>query len=288
MTRTVLAALAAAALTACATADSATTDAPTDDFINAMGVMDSTTERMFDGPWQSTAWISNEFRGTHTRDLDGNRLRFTVDNRHPDKGGWDGSVSRGEDDPFGGVAVREVGAGAVACTAYHVDMDVPAGAKSKWWAGPKVSVNWAAMESDDNPGDWYENYIITAGSSTAQEWLDGMRSWTEVEDLGRTTIDGQTFRHFKMRFQDWWQFWSFRENLEAGTSVRIKPILDTWVAHGLPEDLEVDGVKANVETYGPMNTAGQISATFNEGGLRAASGACDIPAALEPPLRLAP
>ena len=284
MTRTLTAALAAAALTACATADSA----PTDDFVAAMGVMDSSTERMYDGEWQSTAWISNEFRGTHTRDLDANRLRFTVNNTHPSQGGWDGSVSQGEDDPFGGVRVAEVGEGAVACTSYHIDMDVPAGAKSKYWAGPKVSVNWAAMESDDNPGDWYENYIITAGSDSPQAWLDGMRSWTEVEDLGRTVIDGQSFRHFKMRFQDWWQFWSFRENFNDETSVRIKPILDVWVQHGLPEAFEVDGVKANVETYGPMNAAGQISATFNQGGLRAATGTCEAPAALVAPLRVAP
>ena len=292
MTRTLLAALAAAALAACATADSAPTDsasgdAPTADFLDAMGVMSDDTKRIFDGEYTSSAWVSDAFRGTQTRDLDGNRLRFTVDNVHPREGGWDGSVSLAED-VYGDVKVRDVGAGAVACTAYHVEMDVPAGASSKWWAGPKISVNWAAMESDDNPGDWYENYVITAGSSTAQEWLDGTRTWAEVEDLGRTLIDGQSFRHFKMRFNTWWQFWSFREEFAPGTEVPVKPILDVWVAHGLPDDLEVDGVKANVETYGPMRTAGQISATFNEGGLTAESGSCDIPPALVLPLRVAP
>ena len=277
MTRLLLGA-AALALCACATTDDVSDNAPTDDFVAAMGVMSEDTARIFDGDYTSTAWVSDAFRGTQTRDLDGNRLRFTVNNTHPSEGGWDGSVSLPED-VYGDVKVRDVGAGAVACTSYHVDMQVPEGAKSKWWAGPKISVNWAAMESDSNPGDWYENYIITDGSSTAQEWLDGTRTWAKVEDLGATTIDGARFRHFKMRFNTWWQFWSFREAFAPGTKVPVKPILDVWVANGLPDGFEVDGVKANVETYGPMRATGQIAATFNTGGLTASRGECAIPAA---------
>ena len=270
-------ALGATLLASCATTATQTeADQPTDKFIAAMGVMSDDTARISSGDYISSAWISDEFDGTQTRDLDGNRLFWTVDNRHPSQGGWDGSVSLPED-VYGNVSVAEVGAGARACTSYSVDIET-AGTNSKWWAGPKVSVNWAAMESDSNPGDWYENYIIETGSDTAQAWLDGMRSWTEVEDLGTTVIEGATYRHFKMRFVDWWQFWSFREDQRDAGSVPIKPILDKWVQHGLPADLEVDGVKANVETYGPMKVRGQMAATFNRGGLTAASGACEVPA----------
>jgi hypothetical protein len=254
----------------------ATPDAPTQDFLNAMGVMSEATKTIEDGGYISPAWVSEEFVGTHSRDLRANVLSFTVDNRAESQGGWDGGIALPED-VYGDVAVRDVGAGAVVCSSYVIEMERPDGATSKWWAGPKVSVNWAAMESDDNPGDWYENYIIETGSESPEEWESGMRSWAEVELVAEAMHDGSLYKHYKVRFHDWWQFWAIRQDQRSSGRVAIKPILDVWREHGLPAEFEVDGVKANVETYGPMTTRGKMAVAFNANGLTAATGQCDVP-----------
>ncbi|MEL7231696.1 MAG: hypothetical protein AAGJ85_04220 [Pseudomonadota bacterium] len=249
---------------------------PTDDFVKAMGAVSEATQTIEDGGYVSPAWVSQDFIGTHIRDLNGNILTFTIVNHAKDKGGWDGGVALPEV-VYGGVPVSEVGDGAVVCSAYAVEMSVSEGAEAKWWAGPKVSVNWAAMEADDNPGDWYENYIIETGSESPDAWERGMRSWADMELVAEAVHDGSAYKHYKVRFHEWWQFWAIRQDQRASGRVAIKPILDVWREHGLPEGFEVDGVKANIETYGPMSAHGMMQVAFNTGGLTAAEGQCEVP-----------
>lgn len=278
MHRTTLAtAIVALTLTACTTS---LEPGPSDIYLDAVGAVSEETQVLRSGNYVSSAWVSESFDGVHTRDLQANRLFFTIDNGS-DQGGWDGSVSLPEDrqgpDSVEGVSVEEVGDGAVACTAYHLDVQTPEGASSSWWAGPKISVNWQSMEDPAQPGDWYENYIIETGSKSPEAWERDMRSWIEVDLFAETQIAGSAYKHYKVRFKDWWQFWSVRQDQRDAGSVPIKPILEVWQTNGLPGEFRVDGVKANVETHGPLSVTGQMAATFNTGGLGAETGSCEVP-----------
>jgi len=77
--------------------------------------------------------------------------------------------------------------------------------------------------------------------------------------LPDTIWAGSTYRNYKIRFHDWWQYWSVRQDFRSTGILNIKPILEFWSEHGLPENRRFDGVKANIETYGPIKGSGRLA-----------------------------
>ena len=126
--------------------------------------------------------------------------------------------------------------------------------------GPKISVNWQGDESaKQNGDDWYENYIVEIASSTPDELHDIFTGdYFKAEVLPTTLIEGAKYRHYKIRFHEWWQFWSVRQDYRSSGTTAIEPIVQVWLDAGLPPQRIFDGVKANVETYGPVKGEGVL------------------------------
>jgi len=140
------------------------------------------------------------------------------------------------------VTVSTAKSGLSICSAYDIDLS----GAGRWWAGPKISVNWQGDEAAKHNGDdWYENYIVEIASSTPAELHDiFMGDYFKAEELPSTVIAGSQYRHYKIRFHSWWQFWSVRQSYRASGRLPIEPIIDVWLDHGLPSDRIFDGVKA--------------------------------------------
>ena len=216
------------------------------------GLHESTFTFEFQGRY-SHAWVSNKFDGTHSRQIQDDTLTFTVQ-QSAVEGGLDVGLSTGELRP---VPVKRVAANASICSSYDIDLS----GEGRWWAGPKISVNWQGDESaKQNGDDWYENYVIEIASTTPEELHDLFTGdYFDAEILPDAILAGSTYRNYKIRFHDWWQFWTVRQDYRESGTVPIKPILNLWVDHGLPEGRQFDGVKANIETYGQLIGTGRIA-----------------------------
>lgn len=205
----------------------------------------------------SSAWVSESFEGTKSRQFHGDTLHFKVEQFAAD-GGLDVGVSHTDATP---APVSVAKTDLHVWSSYSADLEGP----GRWWAGPKISVNWQGDEAaKQNGDDWYENYIVEIASSTPDELHDlFMGDYFKGEELPSIEVSGSTYRNYKIRFHSWWQFWSVRQDYRATGLLSIEPIVDTWIAHGLPADRMFDGVKANIETYGPIKGQGtlQISST---------------------------
>lgn len=205
----------------------------------------------------SSAWVSESFEGTKSRQFHGDTLHFEVEQFALD-GGLDVGVSHTDETPKPvSVAITDLHV----WSSYAVDLEGP----GRWWAGPKISVNWQGDEAaKQNGDDWYENYIVEIASTTPDELHElFMGDYFKGEELPSIEVSGSTYRNYKIRFHSWWQFWSVRQDYRSMGLLSIEPIVDTWIAHGLPEERMFDGVKANLETYGPIEGHGtlQISST---------------------------
>lgn len=200
----------------------------------------------------SSAWVSENFDGTKSRQFHGDTLHFEVEQFAAD-GGLDVGVSHTDETPEPvTVAIADLHV----WSSYSVDLEGP----GRWWAGPKISVNWQGDEAaKQNGDDWYENYIVEIASTTPDELHDlFMGDYFKGEELPSIEVSGSTYRNYKIRFHSWWQFWSVRQDYRATGLLSIEPIVDTWIAHGLPEERMFDGVKANLETYGPIEGQGTL------------------------------
>lgn len=204
------------------------------------------------GDRSSSAWISDSFDGTKSRQFRGDTVHFTVEQDAAD-GGLDVGLTQTDFDP---APVALAKSGLYVCSSYAADLEGP----GRWWAGPKISVNWQGEESaKQNGDDWYENYIVEVASSTPQELHDLFTGdYFKAEELEPIELSGATYRNYKIRFHDWWQFWSVRQTYRASGMLPVEPIVDTWIAHGLPTDRTFDGIKANIETYGPIQGSGAL------------------------------
>ena len=215
-------------------------------------IYQDTSTFIFDGR-KSPAWVSDGFFGEHSRQISDRVLTFTVE-QSAKEGGLDVGLS--EEGTYVG-PVSALADGTSICSSYDIDL---AGA-GRWWAGPKISVNWQGDESaKQNGDDWYENYIIEISSSSPEELHDIFTGdYFKAEILPDTAIAGSTYRNYKIRFHDWWQFWSVRQEYRETGVVPLKPILNLWSEHGLPTDRRYDGVKANIETYGQISGGGRLA-----------------------------
>ena len=210
------------------------------------------------GERSSSAWISDTFEGSKSRQFIGDTLHFEVE-QHANEGGLDVGVSHID---FVPVAVFEAKPDLYVCSSYSVELDGP----GRWWAGPKISVNWQGEESaKQNGDDWYENYIVEIASSSPQELHNLFTGdYFKAEELPPLELSGSTYRNYKIRFHDWWQFWSVRQDYRATGILPIEPIIDTWIAGGLPAERQFDGVKANIETYGPISGTGRLKVAMSK------------------------
>ena len=201
----------------------------------------------------SPAWVSDAFSGTHSRQFQEDILTFSVEQTHRE-GGLDVGLS---DIILAPAIVAQLPDDVRVCSAYDVSLS----GEGRWWAGPKISVNWQGDESaKQNGDDWYENYVVEVASTSASELHDILTDdYFNPEILPDTIWAGSTYRNYKIRFHDWWQFWSVRQEYRSAGTLNIKPILQFWSGHGLPETRRFDGVKANIETYGPIKGSGRLA-----------------------------
>ncbi len=203
--------------------------------------------------FKSSAWVSDKFTGTHSRQIKDDVLTFTT-TQSAAEGGLDVGLSVPDLQPM---TVDRIPDGASICSAYDISLS----GTGRWWAGPKISVNWQGDESaKQNGDDWYETYIVEIASSSP-ETLHGIFTgdYFKADILPDITLNGATYRNYRIRFHDWWQFWSIRQTYREVGTVPLKPILNLWSEHGLPTDRRFDGVKANVETYGNVSGSGRLA-----------------------------
>ena len=236
---------------------------PPDTFeITESRIYKDTSTFTFEGR-KSPAWISDGFIGEHSRQIKGNVLTFTV-KQSAREGGLDVGFSDvgAYVGPVSGVADE-----ASICSTYDIDLS----GEGRWWAGPKISVNWQGDESAKQNGeDWYENYIIEISSSSPEELHDIFTGdYFKAEILPDSVLAGSTYRNYKIRFHDWWQFWSVRQDYRETGIVPLKPILNLWSDHGLPTDRRFDGVKANIETYGEISGYGRLAVDVTDNPTKA-------------------
>lgn len=219
---------------------------------NASLIYDNTSAFKFQGR-KSHAWVSDKFTGKHSRQISDNILTFIVDQTH-EKGGLDVGLSKPGIQPS---RSTDVSHDAKICSSYDISLT----GEGRWWAGPKISVNWQGDESaKQNGDDWYENYIIEIASTSPAQLHDILTDdYFSFEILPDTVWAGATYRNYKIRFHDWWQFWSVRQDYRETGTVPIKPILEFWAEHGMPSVRKFDGVKANIETYGAVNGTGRLA-----------------------------
>jgi len=218
----------------------------------ASSPFNSSTDHFKFGDYSSSAWVSESFTGEHIRQFQGETLHFGVSQTAPE-GGLDVGLSRANDAPD---KVSQAKQNLKICSTYITHLK----GKGRWWAGPKVSVNWQGDEAAKvNGDDWYENYIVEIASSTPEDLHDiYMGDYFKGTELPSTELAGSTYRHYKIRFHSWWQYWSVRQDYRESGSLELEPILDVWIEHGLPADRIFDGVKANIETYGELRGNGEL------------------------------
>ena len=234
---------------------------PTSTVFAASDINTSTDHFEFES-MTSSAWISDGFEGEKARQFRDGRLHFSVSQTGPE-GGLDVGLSEVAFEPDG---VKPAIADLAVCSSYDIELTGP----GRWWAGPKISVNWQGDEAaKQNGDDWYENYIVEIASSTPDE-LHAIFTgdYFKAEELPTTTIAGVSYRHYKIRFHSWWQFWSVRQTYRQTGTVPVASIVDVWITHGLPAERIFDGVKANIETYGPVEGTGTLSMQTARGAAR--------------------
>ena len=223
------------------------------------------------GPWQATLWLSDTFDGTQSRDLDGNVLRVAM-TQFAQGGGLDTSVGRPELE-VGKPRVADVRDDAKACFDFDVALDLVD--EGRWWAGPKISVNWQDDGDRNGMSGWYENYIIETASIPPGELAVGLLDWGQGVYIGDTVHDGGTYRHYRAKHQSWTQYWAIRQSYRDAGTTSLGPIVAKWEADGLPEELPVDGIKINIETYGPQRGSFTITGDVPGHLGRPASLICD-------------
>ena len=260
-------------LAACATdAPEAVADAPTAAPAAApVSTMDGVTGDqagyLYKGGYASPLWLSDAFEGTHERRFEGDTLVLTMDQTNQGSGGLDTALARPEGE---NATVAQVSDDLTVCFAYDVQLT----GDGSWWAGPKISVNWGEGDRNGMAG-WHETYVIEIASDDPATFEAKMKEYWDVTFLGETEQDGSTYRHFYFPFEEWDQYRAIRQDYRSAGATSIGPILDIWQAGGLPSDEVFDGVKVNIETYGPVSGTVRIDADIPDSYRNPAGAPCE-------------
>ena len=210
--------------------------------------------RITDGGLSSPNWVSQNFDGSHYRELLNGTLNASVDSRI---GGFDTAISGSAPK----VTTKDVHEDTFVEGRFHAfGLD-----SGEWWYGPKISINWQENGPTDGTDGWFENYIIDSASQTPSQMNARLLNDYESDNpanafIGETTHDGSVYKHYLVYFREWKQYWAIRQNYRNGGATSIKPILNLWSAHDLSlkdtedglsmQDRPFDGVKMNVESNG--------------------------------------
>ncbi|NNU15709.1 hypothetical protein HK107_05175 [Parvularcula sp. ZS-1/3] len=195
-----------------------------------------------DGKNTSSIWLSDAFEGEHRRQLSGNRLELTMVQRTP-SGGLDTSVGR----VVKTLPLAEVSEALQVCFAYDVALE----GEGRWWAGPKISVGWNDEAGEETAG-WYETYVVETAAIVPDILESQLKEYFDARFLGETRHDGGVYRHFHLKFHEWDQYWAIRQEYRSEGMTSVGKILAFWQEVRLPSDKRFDGVKMNIETYGPV------------------------------------
>ncbi|MCQ8183794.1 hypothetical protein [Parvularcula maris] len=196
-----------------------------------------------DGVYVAPLWLSEDFEGSHERSLSGGTLLLTM-MQTAEEGGLDTAIAR-DDVPL--VPVVEVADALSVCFSYDVQLE----GEGRWWAGPKISVGWNTEAGEETAG-WYETYVVET-AAIPPDMLEGqLTSFFGAQFIGTTRHDGGVYRHFTFPFSEWQQFWAIRQDYRVQGETTLGPILNLWQDNGLPSEKRFDGVKVNIETYGPV------------------------------------
>ena len=202
-------------------------------------------DRLYGAHYASSMWTSGGFRGSFDRVYHDQRatLRMTLSAR---EGGLDSGIGV---DTFPKPNVDQVHPDAFICW----KVDTKLSGSGKWWAGPKVSVNWTGDAGSDGEAGWFENYIVENASDTpAEKEAELLGDYFQGTFLGETVHDGSVYRHFRVPFLDWTQYYTIRQDYREEGSTSLSPILTKWLADGM-SNTNFDGVKVNIETYGQID-----------------------------------
>ena len=213
-------------------------------------VVSTAKERItLDDDYTSPLWLSSTFDGSHWRGFANGELVVRVAHT---KGGFDTGVARSGSPPM---LVDELHADAYvdgtfeASSVAEGEAAVGAAGPGHWCFGPKISVNWNRDAGQETDG-WYENYIVDTATKSPAELEAWLFKAHKAEAIGETRHDGTVYKHYWLRHKDWVQYWAVRQDYRDGGVTHLKPIVELWRSHGLPNK-RFDGVKLNVETFGP-------------------------------------
>lgn len=119
---------------------------------------------------------------------------------------------------------------------------------AEWWCGPKVSVNINGLGG--SPGA-FEGYIIEK-SNRDQATFGTVLLATGGVAIGTTQQDGATYNHYRVNATSpaRTQFWAIRQTYRTGGPVLLPPMIIHWLSNGMPQGLQLDQIKLNVEHTG--------------------------------------
>lgn len=207
-----------------------------------------------DGENTSSIWLSDAFEGQHRRQLSGNSLEVTMVQRTR-SGGFDTSVGR----TVKTLPLAEVSEELQVCFAYEVRLE----GEGRWWAGPKISVGWND-EAEEETSGWYETYVVETAAIGPDILESQLKEYFDARFLGETQNDGGVYRHFHLKFHEWDQYWAVRQDYRSEGVTSVGKILAFWQLDGLPSEKRFDGVKINIETYGPVEGGFSIEGVIPE------------------------
>lgn len=189
-------------------------------------------------------WMNDKFAGNFCRRITPNAERLEL-NLESQSGGFDTAVVKRNSQ----ILVDDLASQSVISSTIEVALD----GTGKWWVGPKFAVKQSGSRGLDSN---YENYVVENASKTPQQQHE--RLTTLGRYLGQTKHNGSVYKHYYKEHKTWGQFWAIRQNYRDTGTVNLKPILDMWRKHGLPNEY-VDAVRVNVETSGEVSGTVKMS-----------------------------
>ncbi|MDJ0898977.1 MAG: glycoside hydrolase family 11 protein [Xenococcus sp. MO_188.B8] len=188
---------------------------------------------------ESHAWTSDTFEGNFCRQFSGDGILTTQ--MQITNGGFDTAIVKKI-----GLRVDDLAPNTTHSATINVNLE---GTGGRWWTGSKIPTRPCLYSSEcaNFVSGWYENYVVEHSSDTPEEFHERLTRLGSY--LGQTFHNGSLYKHYFKTHKNWQQFWAVRQEYRSSGSISVKPILDKWRAHGLPNDY-VKTFRSNIETQG--------------------------------------